>query len=273
MATEVRLDRSPYELELDETFAGPELSRTWIPHYLPQWSSRERAAARYALAPGGIRLRIDADQPPWSPDVDGWLRVSSLQTGVSSGPAGSGVGQHRFRPDLIVREAQPADWRYTPRHGLIEVRLRALADPANMVALWMIGIENEPEHSAEICVCEIFGRDVEPSSARVGMGVHPFGDPSIRDDFEQVALPIDAREAHWYAAEWMPGRVAFYVDEQRVKVVDQSPDYPMQLMLSLYEFATGPEPASPADRYPKEAMVERLRGWRPVGPSPSVLLT
>ena len=264
---EVRLDRSGYELELDEVFGGPELSRTWIPHYLPQWSSREQSAARYGVGPGGLRLRVDADQPPWNPEADGWLRVSSLQTGVFSGRVGSGVGQHRFRPDLVVRESQPADWRYTPRFGLIEVRLRALADPSNMVALWMIGIEDEPEHSAEVCICEIFGRDVGPSSARVGMGVHPFGDRSIRDDFEQVALPIDARDAHGYAAEWTPGRVAFYVDEQLVKVVDQSPDYPMQLMLSLYEFATGPEPASPLDRYPKEAVVERLRGWRPVGDS------
>lgn len=191
--------------------------------------------------------------------------MSSLQTGAFSGPLGSAVGQHRFRPDLIVREAQPTDWRYALRYGLIEVRLRALADPANMVALWMIGIEDEPGHSAEICVCEIFGRNVGPASARVGMGVHPFGDPSIRDDFEQVGLAIDARAAHWYAAEWTPDRVAFHVDGRRVKVVHQSPDYPMQLMLSLYEFATGPEPASPADRYPKEAIVERLRGWRAPG--------
>ena len=45
-----------------------------------------------------------------------------------------------------------------------------------MVALWMIGYEDPPERSAEICVCEIFGREVGVDHALVGMGVHPLGD-------------------------------------------------------------------------------------------------
>jgi len=56
-----------------------------------------------------------------------------------------------------------------------------LDDPRAMVALWMIGLEDEPERSSEICVAEIFGRTVGPDSARIGMGVHPFGDPAIAD--------------------------------------------------------------------------------------------
>ena len=130
-----------------------------------------------------LRLRIDADQPPWSPEWNGPLRVSSLQTGLFAGPVGSTTGQHRFRPDLVVREAQPSVALYTPRYGLFELRARAIADPVNMVALWMIGYEDDPRRSAEICICEVFGRDVGPTSARIGMGVHPFGDPLIRDDF------------------------------------------------------------------------------------------
>jgi hypothetical protein len=62
-----------------------------------------------------------------------------------------------------------------------------------MVALWLIGYEDEPERSAEICVCEILGRDVHPGRAAVGMGVHPFGDPDIVDDFSAETIPIDAR--------------------------------------------------------------------------------
>jgi hypothetical protein len=57
------------------------------------------------------------------------------------------------------------------------MRARALDDPLNMVALWMIGLGDPPEQSAEICIFEIFGRDVEAHSASVGMGVHPFADP------------------------------------------------------------------------------------------------
>lgn len=261
---EMHLDRSGYELEVEDTFDAPVLDRRlWIPYYLPHWSSRKAAAARYDVGGGTLRLRIDADQPPWAPDLDGHLRVSSLQTGLFAGPRGSRAGQHRFRDGLVVREAQPIQALYTPRYGLFELRARALDDPANMVALWMIGFEDRPECSAEICIFEIFGRDVGPDEMRIGMGVHPFGDPSIVDEFTVESVAIDAREVHWYAAEWTPDHVAFYVDERRVKVVRQSPTYPMQFMLNIYEFADGPEPASPLGRYPKEFVVEQFRGYRP----------
>jgi len=261
------LDRSGYEIEVGDDFDAASLDeRLWVPAYLPQWSSRAAAAARYRVGDGGLRLRIEADQAAWCPEFDGQVRVSSLQTGVFAGPLGSAIGQHRFRDGLVVRTEQRNVALYTPRYGLFEARARALDDPANMVALWMIGYEDAPERSAEICVFEIFGRDVARDLVRVGVGLHPFGDPDIEDDFEQVSLAIDAREAHDYAAEWTPDRVAFYVDEQLVKVVDQSPDYPMQFMLDIFEFPS-PEsewPASPLDRYPKEFIVERFRGSRAV---------
>jgi len=260
------LDRSGYELEFDDDFDGTSLDRTrWLPHYLPHWSSRAASSARYDVGDGLLRLRIDRDQLPWCPEFDGWLRVSSLQTGVFAGPVGSSVGQHRFVPGLVVREAQEAAALYTPQYGLIECRARAIADPANMVALWLIGFEDRPERSAEILVFEIFGRDVLPERADVGMGVHPFGDPSIVDDFEQVTLRLDAREFHAFAVEWTPERVRFFVDEQQVREVAQSPAYPMQLMLNVYELAEGPEPASPAYVYPKEFLVDWVRGWRRTG--------
>ena len=186
-----------YDLEFEDTFEddGLEESR-WLPHYLPQWSTREREAARYRLGDGCLRLLIEADQEPWCPELDGEVRVSSLQTGVYAGPLGSTIGQHRFSDAAVVTEEQSEARLYTPRYGLIELRAKAIDDSRAMVALWMIGFEDEPEHSAEICVCEIFGRDVEPEQAKVGMGVHPFGDPDIVDDFAAEPLPIDAREFH-----------------------------------------------------------------------------
>ena len=128
-----------------------------------------------------------------------------------------------------------------------------------MVALWMIGFEDEPQRSAEICVCEIFGRDVEPGSVAVGVGVHPFADPSVEDDFARVSIPIDAREPHEYAAEWTPDGVRFFVDGEEVKTSPQSPDYPMQLMLGIYAF---PRAERPAGAGSKRFVVERVRGYR-----------
>ena len=252
----------PYELEFEDTFQGDALDLgRWLPSYLPHWSSRERSAARYELRDGLLRLRIDGDQEPWCPELDGDVRVSSLQTGAFSGPLGSAVGQHRFSPDAVVREEQQAVRLYTPRYGRIELRARASDDPRVMAALWLIGYEDEPERSGEICVCEVYGRDLAPGRATIGVGVHPFADPRLVDEFERVTLPLDARDFHRYAAEWTPGGVDFLVDGERVKTVAQAPDYPMQLMLSLYEFREG-EPEGP---YPKELVVDYVRGYRLVG--------
>ena len=234
------LRRDGYTLAIDEDFSGSELdSALWIPYYLPQWSSRAAAAARYAVRDHTLRLLIEADQAPWCPEFDGWLRVSSLQTGVFAGPLGSGIGQHRYRKGLVVREEQPSAALFTPQYGLFELHARALDDPSNMVAFWMIGYEDVPHRTAEICVLEIFG------------------------DFTRVNLAIDARDSHSYAAEWTETYVAFYVDEHLVKVVRQSPAYPMQFMLGIYELADGPALRSPNERYPKEFVVERFQAYAP----------
>jgi beta-glucanase (GH16 family) len=87
------------------------------------------------------------------------------------------------------------------------------------------------------------------------MGVHPFGDPAIVDDFEKVRVDFDATELHEYAAEWTPERVTFFVDGETVKTADQSPQYPMQFMLGLYVFG---EPAAT-----RRFTVDRFRAYRP----------
>lgn len=250
-----------HELEFEESFSGGalDLSR-WVPYHLPQWSTRERAAARYEVGGDRLRLLVEKDQGPWCPEFDGGVRVSSLQTGVFAGPVGSKVGQHRFNPDAVVREAQRNARLYTPFYGRVEVRMAAPDDSRCMAALWMIGYEDEPDRSAEICVCEIFGRDVGTRESRVGMGVHPFGDRRIGEEWAAENLPIDARGFHVYAAEWVPESVTFYVDDERVKTVGQSPSYPMQLMLGLYEFPD--EDGAREGPYPKELVVDYVRGYR-----------
>jgi hypothetical protein len=254
--------KAGYVLDREDDFAGPELDRTlWLPHHLPHWSSRAQSAARYRFHGGALRLVVEDDQPPWCPEFDGGTRVSSLQTGVLAGPVGSAVGQHRFRPDAVVREAQEERLLYTPRYGLFEIRARFPADPSSMAALWMIGVEDRPDRSAEICVAEIFGRDVRPDAAAVGMGVHPFGDPWITDEFARPTVPVDVTDFHVYAVEWTPDHVAFFVDGALVTAVGQSPAYPMQFMLGLYAFA-GDDGALPPASSPREFVVDRFSAYR-----------
>jgi hypothetical protein len=246
----------PFELEFEDTFDDAELDESrWLPYYLPQWSSRERSAARYELRGGCLRLRIDVDQEPWAPALDGQIRVSSLQTGLFAGPLGSAVGQHPFHPDAVVTEEQPELRLYTPHYGRIEVRMATPADPTAMGALWMIGFQDDPAQSGEICVCEIFGSEAASGEALVGVGTRRFADPSLEGDFEKVPVAIDVTELHTYAAEWTPGRVVFSVDGTPIKSVAESPDYPMQLMLGIYGLETGVP-------YPKELVVDHVRGFR-----------
>ena len=261
-ASPATLDRSHYDLVWQDDFDGLTLDEThWLPHYLPHWSTPDRTAARYEIRDGVLRLLIEADTPPWCPALDGDLRVSSLQTGVFAGPVGSKEGQLQFHPDVVVRTTQENRALFTVHRNLIEIRMRALADPRAMVSLWMIGLEDTPEHSSEINVAEIFGRNVKSDRAHIGMGVHPFGDPAIIDDFVETEVAIDVREWHTYSADWSPDHIAWYIDDRLIRVVEQSATYPMQLMLDVYEFPPeddAPDPRDPAD-YPKAFEVDWVR--------------
>lgn len=260
----VRLDKRGYELEFEETFEGEALDeRRWVAHYLPHWTTPDRSAARYELRPGALRLRIDADQPAWRVE-DGEMRVSNIQTGTFSGPLGSPVGQHRHRPDLTVRTAQSTRRLYTPSEGLVEAALRASVDPTCMLAFWLVGFEEEsPGSSGEICVAELFGRAIGPRRARVRIGVKAHNDPGLEDDMDELALDLDATDWHTYAAEWTPEQIGFFVDGQLVRTVHQRIDYPLQVMVDLFEFPECPD-RDPA-AYPKVGEVRAVRGYRPAG--------
>jgi hypothetical protein len=254
------LDRTAYELAFEETFAGSGLKpKRWVAHYLPQWTTPERSAARYELRPGILQLRIDADQPAWRVE-DGELRVSNIQTGSLSGPLGSAIGQHRHRDDLAVRTAQPTRRLYTPTTGLFEAVLRASPDPTCMLAFWLVGFEEEsPDSSGEICVAELFGNAIGPPRSGVRIGLKAHNDPRLHDDMDEVALELDATDWHTYGAEWTAERIGFFVDDQLVRVVHQRIDYPLQVMVDLFEFPadTHRDPAA----YPKVGEVRAVRGY------------
>jgi hypothetical protein len=230
------------DTSFSDDFDGPDLdTEVWVPHYLPMWSSRAASAASYRVAESELRLSIPQEHGLWCPDEHEPMRVSGLQSGVFSGEVGSTTGQQPFRDGARVREFQPAHWGWTPHYGLLEVRARMDISPRSMAAVWMVGLEDEPARSAEICIFEVFGDALEndgpggPTTA-VGMGVHPFRDPAITDEWEAVRVPLDVAEFHVYAADWQPGRVHFFVDGEHRKTVHQAPDYPMQMMVAVFDF-------------------------------------
>jgi hypothetical protein len=219
---------------MDENFAGDELDRSiWVPWYLPHWSSRSASAATYSLGDGELRLSIPSDQSLWAEgDHPSPLRVSGVQSGNYSGSVGSTIGGQPFRPGQTVREEQPEFWGYTPFRGHIEVRMRAVLSPRSMAAFWLAGVGTAPELSGEICVMEVFG----DAPQAIGTGLHRFGDPALTEDWATVTLPIDVAAFHTYAVDWSPDALTFTVDGAVTRRVPQSPNYPVQVHLAVFDF-------------------------------------
>ncbi len=248
-------------LALDETFAAGALDPDiWLPHYLPHWSSRAASAASWSIVSDGLHLVIPTEHPLWCPDRHAEpLRVSALQSGEFAGPVGSTIGQQPFRDGLTVREAQPAFRGHTPTYGHIGITMRGMVSDRSMFALWLAGYEDVPQRSGEICVAEVFGSGIGQGRAAVGVGIKAFRDPTLVEDFAGVSLAIDPTDFHTYAVDWRPGSIDFLVDGERIRHLDQAPDYPMQLMLGVFDFparATDTDAVQPTP----ELIVSRVVG-------------
>ena len=125
--------------------------------------------------------------------------------------------------------------------------------------------ETTPEQSGEICIAELYGHAIGPGGSTVRMGIKAHHDPRLGEDMADIALGIDATDWHTYAAAWTPEETRFYVDDRQVRTLSQGLDYPLQLMIDLFEFPAGPvrDPAA----YPKTGQVASVRGYRPTGPA------
>jgi hypothetical protein len=246
-----------------DDFDGPALDTdVWLPHYLPQWSSRAASAATWRVADSCLELSIPPGQPLWCPEQEPTpLRVSAVQSGVFSGPVGSTVGQQPMTASTVVREEQPLHVGWAPTYGRLEMRMRMDLGPRSMAAWWLVGLEDEPRRCGELCVAEVFGDAVTDAGTAVGMGVHAFRDPGLAEDFAAPVLPVDVAEFHDYAVDWRPGSADFLVDGTVVRTVRQSPDYPMQSMVAVFDFPG--KPAGPDPDHVPRLVVDRVRGWAP----------
>lgn len=240
-------------MDFDESFSrlDPAL---WIDAYMPAWSSRSAAAATYATGPAGLDLFIPPDQQLWCPDLhDGPLKVSAVQSANRSGPVGSTDAPQPFRDGLLVREQQPTLLGFTPHYGTVRVTCSAELSSRSMFSAWMVGLEDTPDRCGEICIMEIFGDTVTDGRAAVGQGIHRFRDPALREDFSAEPSTIDIGEPHTYAVQWQPGSVEFTIDGVTTRTASQAPDYPMMLILGVFDF---PDRPGPADHTPHFRVTE-----------------
>jgi len=248
----------------DDQFTSGRLDTSrWIASYLPAWSSRAAAAATWEMSSDGLRLFIPPDHPRWCPGMhdDPPLRVSAVQSGNWSGAVGSTQGQQPFREGLVVSEAQKELRGFVPLYGRVEVECRAGIAPGSMFSAWMIGMEDEPQRCGEICLVEVFGETVADGAAAVGSGLHAFRDPRLTEEFSADRCVIDVADWHSYAVEWQPEGVEWYIDGTRVRTSGQSPDYPMLLILGVFDFPGRSDP-----NVVPELVVRHVRGtqlWDP----------
>ncbi len=226
-------------VELKDEFTSGSLDRNrWLPHYLPAWSSRDATRAEYELTAEGLRLFIPNEKGLWCPDLHPEpIRVSGIQSGNHSGPVGSSRGQQRFRDDLVVSEFQPHFEGWLQSGGRLAIRCKMELSTRSMAALWLSGFEQNPDDAGELCVVEIFGRSVrDDTSVEVGVGVKKLFDPRLTQDFAAPRIGIDIGEFHTYAVEWGDGRSLFSVDDRPVLESLQAPDYPLQIMIAVFDF-------------------------------------
>ncbi|MFL6253307.1 MAG: hypothetical protein ACJ75N_22775 [Actinomycetes bacterium] len=80
------------------------------------------------------------------------------------------VFQETFDGDTLDRA------RWLP-HYLPQSSLREASAARYRLGDGTLRLVIEAERSAEICICEIFGRNVTAGRAGVGMGLHPFRGP------------------------------------------------------------------------------------------------
>ncbi|HEY0374017.1 MAG TPA: hypothetical protein VGC94_04425 [Amnibacterium sp.] len=241
---------------LVDDFPGPALRRDlWVAQYLPHWTTPDRSAARYAFVAEGLQLRIEEDQLDWRPE-DAPLRVSNLQTGVHSGPEGSARGTHRHRPDgLVVRTATGTRLAWAPSAGRLSVRVSAGAGTGCMLAAWLVGTEHRSEDDAgEICIFEVDASAIGPVSTTARSGIKAHHDPRLRDDMAEVRLPFRADRPHTWTVTWGSGTTVIGCEGAVVRTLDQAPDYPLFLMLDLFEI--GPR----GGVYPKTALIHHVEG-------------
>ncbi len=245
-------------LVLDEGFDGDTLdARLWLPHYLPAWSSLAETRATYAVADSHLDLTVAPDQAFWcADDHTPLLRVSGVQSGNLSGTVGSTHGQQPYRDGLLVREQQRTFVGHAFTGGHLELRASMELDADSMAAFWLVGLEDQPQRSAEICVAEVFGRTVTPAGADVGAGVHAFRDPAATEDFAAVPVALDVREPHDYAVDWTRERAVFAVDGRVVRETPAPPAYPMQAMIAVFDFATDRR-----DGFVPRLRVDHVRAW------------
>ena len=146
---------------------------------------------------------------------------------------------------------------WAPTAGRVDVTVSASRDPGCMLAAWLVGTEHrDPAESGEVCVFEIDADALGTGVTTARCGIKAHHDPHLTTDMADVVVPVDASGPHTWTVVWGGGRTVIGCEGVVVRQLAQSPDYPVQLMLDLFEIGD-----DRSGEYPKTARVHHVRGW------------
>lgn len=251
------IEKDGWTLDFSDEFNAPMLDLSkFTEHYLPHWSTWELSKANYILKDGTLVLKIDKDQPGWTPGSQ--QKISGIATGMRD-------GLHRFGPEVQTIGHHRATVKYETKYGYFELRAKVQVGGGIHSAWWMVGSQNNPTDVTEIDIFEILGNRIGTNRSSVNVSVHPWADPRTREEALNYSVNHDlGSEFHIYGFEWDENGMKFYFDNKLVRQTSQQVDYPMVTILSLYESPSNLwsgqfDPNAP---YPKTFEIDYFRVYK-----------
>ena len=262
-------EKEGYVLDFSSEFNEGKLDEEhWLPQYLPHCTgSTEGSSARYKIENGCLNLYITKDSPdyfgdqPGSADPDNLLWIANgIQTWEKNYLHPGGAQQ---------MEVEPFEG-YATQYGYFEIRMK-MPDTkgGGYVSWWLIGAQDDTDgaqsrQNGEIDVLETFFDNpgvFEPK-------VHAWDDPNLNEWSSEVNLKGFSKnyieEFHTYAMDWRPEGITFYVDGKKVAQTEESPQYRMCMILSMYinsDFSGWDEPEN---KYPIEWLIDYVRVYKDI---------
>ena len=262
-------EKEGYVLDFSTEFNEGKLDEEhWLAQYLPHCTgSAEGSSARYKIENGCLNLYITKDSPdyfggqPGSVDPDNLLWIANgIQTWEKNYLHPGGAQQ---------MEVEPFEG-YATQYGYFEIRMK-MPDTkgGGYASWWLIGAQDDTDgtcsvQNGEIDVLETFFDNpgvFEPK-------VHAWDDPDLKEWSSEVNLKGFSRnyinEFHTYAMDWRPEGITFYVDGKEVAQTEESPQYRMCMILSMYinsDFSGWDEPEN---KYPIEWLIDYVRVYKDI---------
>ena len=264
-------EKEGYVLDFSTEFNDGKLDEEyWLAQYLPHCTTNTAgSSARYKVEDGCLNLYITKDSPDYFGGQPGSVDPVNLlwiANGIQSWE------KNNLHPGGAQQmEVEPFEG-YATQYGYFEIRMK-MPDTkgGGYAAWWLIGTEddNTPDgtktkQNGEIDVLETFFDNPGVFHPKV----HAWDDPNINEWSSEVNLKGFSKkyvdEFHTYAMDWRPEGITFYVDGKEVAQTEESPQYRMCMILSMYinsDFSGWDEPEN---KYPIEWLIDYVRVYKDI---------